>query len=216
MLTPPKNEPNGRRQRTNQLEVYFREIGASVFSDYMLRLGAHIAETGSPTSLRFESDSWYTELLVFPEEAPRFCPRIVIGVLPEIGYMDRDRQVDILHTLPRDSALRRYNLEWRYSNAIEMQQVFERVRDELFRPYVEPYLTDTQRLRSLIGVRSGKINEEWIAEIDAHNEKIHRRNAEQAFKNRDYTTYVREMAKIPVTQLSNADRKRLEYASRRE
>lgn len=127
-LTPPKNEPNRRRQRTNQPEVYFREIGASVFGDYMLGLGAHITETGSPTSLRFESDSWYTQLLVFPEEAPRFCPRIAIGVLPEIGYMDRDRQVDILHTLPQDSALRRYNLEWRYSNAVEMQQVFERVR----------------------------------------------------------------------------------------
>lgn len=182
----------------------------------MRSLGAESAlrnQTG--TTVRFEGDGWYTEVLVFPEDGPNYCPRVEIGALPEIAWDPRDKQVDILHTLPSESPLRRYNLEWTYRDPAKMEKIFERIRDEIFKPCAEEYLANSQRLRSLIGVRSSQTHERSEQGIDRHNDGIHRRNAESAFKRQDYSAYIKEMTHIPSDRHSRIDRERLSYATRR-
>ena len=209
------HDSNHHELMTEAFHPWFTRIAEKVFGDYMRSLGTESPirnKTG--TTVRFEGDGWYTEVIVFPEDGPNYCPRVMIGALPEIVWDPRDKQVDILHTLPNQSPLRRYTLEWRYSDPNQMEEAFQRVKDEIFKPYAEEYLANAQRLRSLIGARSGKIHEESEAEIDSHNDAVHRRNAEKAFKSRDYLAFIDEMGQIPSDRHSRINRERLKYATK--
>jgi hypothetical protein len=195
------------------VETYFCEVARRVFEKYLNGLGAKFAK-GSHTSARFDAMDWFVEASVLLENAPKYCPRVSVGPLPELGFMERDKQVEVLHTLPEESPLRRYWFEWRYTNACEMVKAFEQLRDKIFRVYTEPFLFTPERLRVLVSARSKQINEEWTREIDAHNDSIHRRNAQSALKAHDYSTFIQETGEIPYERQTELERKKLDYAIR--
>src|SRR6266540_2940268 len=106
-------------------EEYFQPVAEEIFAETLRQLGANKIRSG-PMVVRFEAGFWFVELLALPEDGPRYSPRVEIGPLPESGSMSRDKQVDVMHTVPADSPLRRYNLEWRYANPTEMREVYTR------------------------------------------------------------------------------------------
>lgn len=194
-------------------EDYFEAEIHLVLGSYLSGLGLTVVSS-QPRLVRFANRDCFVEALVFAEEGPKYCPRIEIGPLPELGGMSRDKQIDIMHTVPKSSPFRRYNLEWRYSNKEEMESVFSRVRDQIFDDYARPYLFDRVRLLEVVRVRSEEIDVQWQGEIRDHNDTICRRNAMKAFSEKNYREFIQEMAKIPLERLSPSEVKKLNYALR--
>jgi len=194
-------------------EDYFAPIAQELFSHIMLRLGAEVGGV-APLSVRFEARDWFVELFALASDGPRYSPRVDIGPLPEIGLLSRDNQVDIMHTVPEGSPLRRYNLDWIYRDPAEMRNAFSRARDEIFVPYAIPLLSDQGSLKRLVAKRSREIGEQWKAEVEAHNDGVYRAKAQQAAAAEDYRGYLEHMRKIPSERLTKAERARVKYSEK--
>jgi hypothetical protein len=194
-------------------EKYFEETALRVFADYLGGLGMNLVEADE-THLRYSGAHCFIEVFVLSDDGPKYSPRIEMGPLPELGVMSRDRQVDIMHTLPVSSPLRRYNLEWRYADAEEMEAVFVRARDQIFDVYARPLLSKHDDLIELVQERSKEISERWQEEIADHNDTIYRRNAAKAFAEKRYREFIHEISKIPNERLSATELKKLSYALR--
>src|SRR5438270_7291516 len=113
-------------------EEYFRPVAEEAFGDYLRSLGYVLTKSES-LLLRFEKNDAFIELFALATDGPRYSPRVAIGPIPELGILTRQKQVDIMHALPEQSPLRRYNLDWRYTSPSEMKASFYRVRDEIFK-----------------------------------------------------------------------------------
>jgi hypothetical protein len=196
-------------------DEFFSRVGREVFETYLKTLGAHYCDQSSTTVVRFAANDWYVDLILLPEDGPRYSPRVEIGPLPELGSLSRERQVDIMHTVPIGNELRNYNLQWRYRDAAEMLSVYERAREQIFKPFAVQYLIDPERLRELVTRRREEIEREWRADIANHNEAIYRNKADHALHQADYANFVMHMEKIPEERWSAADRKKIEIARRR-
>ena len=107
-------------------DEFFSRVGREVFEAYLKTLGAHYVDQSSTTVVRFAAHDWYVDLILLLEDGPRYSPRVEIGPLPELGSLSRERQIDIMHTVPIGNELRNYNLQWRYRDAAEMLSVYER------------------------------------------------------------------------------------------
>jgi len=192
-------------------EEYFQSIAEEIFAKTLNQFGAGKVSSG-PLVVRFENDGWFVELLALSEDGPLYSPRVEIGPLPERGALARDKQVDIMHTVPADSPLRRYNLEWRYSGPAEMRQVYTRVRDGIFTPYAIPVLLDHERLTRLVASRSQQLQKQWRDETTAHNDAVYRAKAQAVIATKDYEAFIDQMKNIPEERQTEIERTRVHYA----
>ena len=90
------------------VEEYFDRVAEQVFGDALIALGANKVRTNprgpwSPLCVRFESTSWFVELVVLLEDGPRYSPRVHIGPLPELEFNKLGRNLDIMHCVPEGS-----------------------------------------------------------------------------------------------------------------
>jgi len=194
-------------------EQYFQSIAEEIFSDILGQLGARRTRL-LPLVVRFESGEWFVELLALAEDGPRYSPRVEIGPLPERGTLPRDKQVDILHTVPGNSPLRRYNLEWCYSDPIEMRHAYKRVRDEVFKPFALAVLLDRKRLNGLVASRSQEVQRQWEEEVAAHNDAVYRKKAQAVIAKKDFKSFLEQMRKIPEERQTKAERARVRFVEK--
>lgn len=195
-------------------ESYFCPEVVGMFDDLMQRLGAIRVQWAQDLSVRYEGPHWFVECFALAEDGPNYSPRIAMGPLPEMGWLPRDKQVDIMHALPKESQLSRYNLEWRYSDASTMRAVFRRVRDEIFIPFAVPILFEPLALETLVRERSNALNRQWKDEIKQHNLSIIRRRAAAAWQAKDYSVFLKEMEAVPDGDMSPVDVQRIAFASK--
>ena len=121
-----------------------------------------------------------------------------------------------MHTVPIGNELRNSNLQWRFRDAGEMPSVYERAREQIFKPFAVQYLADSERLRELVTRRCEEIEREWRADIAKHNESVYRSKADHAFRQADYANFLTYIGKIPEEKWAAADRKKIEFARRRD
>jgi hypothetical protein len=196
-------------------DEFFSRVGREVFEPCLNSIGASHVNQPLPTVVRFGSADWFVELILLLEDGPRYSPRVEIGPLPELGSLPRQRQVDIMHTVPIGNELRRYNLQWRYRDATEMRTVYEQVREQIFKPFAMPFLADPERLRTLVSDRCAEIERAWRAEIAHHNTSVYRSRADQAFQQGDYAGYLLHIGQIPEEGWSATDRRKIDFARRK-
>lgn len=194
-------------------ENYFQSVVEEVFAGTLRELGARKVRS-TPLLVRFEEAHWFVELLALPEDGPHYSPRVEIGPLPERGVSSREKQIDVMHTVPADSPLRRYNLEWRYTNATEMREAYTRIRDEIFIPRAIPVLRDRDRLSRLVALRAETVQAEWTNEIATHNDAVYRAKAQAAIAAKDYAGFIEHMMNIPEERQSDAEKARIRYAQK--
>lgn len=81
-------------------ESYFVFEIEPAFDETIKRIGGKRMPHSSPLLVRYEGENWFVECVALAEDGPRYAPRVEIGPLPELGILVRDKQVDIMHTLP--------------------------------------------------------------------------------------------------------------------
>lgn len=195
-------------------EDYFLQVSEDVFSALMRGLGAkEICATS--THLRYEARDWFVEVLVLLNDGPRYCPRVEMGPLPELGVLPRETRVDIMHAVPAHSPQRDYNLAWRYEDRESMQNTFIRVRDQIFVPYAIPVLQDRELLVNLLQCRLREIEGQWKSETISHNDSIYRTKAQSALSAKDYHEYLVNMRHIPAERQTNSEAARVKYAKQK-
>ncbi|WP_146522387.1 hypothetical protein [Stieleria varia] len=127
--------------------------------------------------------------------------------------MDRNRQVNILFTVPEQfSELRVYGPRWQYANESEMRVSMTRVRDEVFLPYAVPVLLDGQQLVEIVRRRSEQVNAEWRKQINDHNDSIYRTKASEAFREKRFTDFIVQMSLIPDERKTALEIKKVAFA----
>ena len=151
--------------------------------------------------------------VLLTEDGPNYSPRIAIGPLPEMGPLPRHREVDIMHTVSPENPLRQYNVLWQFRNPLEMCDIFLRVREEIFKPFAEPYLRDAPCLCKLVSQRCAEVERNWHTQIVDHNEGICRKKAEKAFRACNYTEYLTLLSSISQERHSDIDKKRIAIAT---
>lgn len=194
---------------------YFRDEIIEMFDELMRHLGASRVQSSQDLCVRYEKSDWFVEFFALPEDGPKYCPRVAIGPLPELGFLSRDKQVDMMHTLPAGSALSRYNIVWRYTEPATMRAVFRRVWDEIFIPFALPILSDSPSLKSLVQARSSLINREWEEEIKQHNLSIIKSRATKAWEAKDFAQYVEEMETLQQADITELESLKLAFARKR-
>jgi hypothetical protein len=202
--------PNVRVSAQMSAEKYFRRVANDVFSPLLVSLGAR-AVANLPLLVRFETLTWFVEIVALKEDGPKYSPRVEVGPLPQLSRDRPHTQIDIMHFVSEGSPLRRYNLEWCYRDASEMQASFVRVRDEIFQPYAVPQLVNPLALMLLISARSRQIVTQHEQEVAAHNDAVFRAKAQVAKGLNDGRSYLAHMKRIPETRLTDTERKRIAY-----
>jgi len=186
-----------------------------VLDNFFLELGAVRVPTSTSDTVRYEATNWFAEAIYLPEDGPNYAPRVVIGSRPGHYVDPRRNRIDVLHTTPKDSVLRRYNLDWSYTDRQEALRAFCRVRDEILRVYTPQVLSDPVQLRVLIAERALEVDRQWADEIRQHNESVSRQAAGVAFRAGDYESVVKHLASIPTDSLSASDKKQLHVARKK-
>lgn len=197
------------------IHQYFEPVATAVFDSVLKSLGAIRSPSKDPLTVRYEADDWFLECIVLLEDGPQRCPRVVVGPLPELGFMARDKQIDVLHTTPIGSVLRSYNFDWCYESEDEMRISFEKVRDRIFIPFTVPLLRSPRLLESAVRQRSAEINARWEKENKLHNASVYRSLASKAWATKDFAEFIAQMAKIDQIDpafLTSIDHARLSYA----
>jgi hypothetical protein len=212
-LTRVKNPSNSNTEP--QVTSIFRRIVADVFDEYFGTRGASRVNSDCDNVIRYHTDRWFCEVLYLPLDGPRYSPRVEVGVIPDLFTDPRRNRIDILHTTPVDSCLRRYNFTWRYANEREAREAFSRVRDEVLAVYTDAFIVDIARLELLLTAQCAELDQAWEKEIGQHNIEIVRGLAENAFRDGDYDSVVRQLAAIPLEELTTSDRRKLMIARKR-
>jgi hypothetical protein len=198
--------------RTEPAERYFVEVARSVFDDYFEELGARHPQFSKRNVVRYDSDSWFAEVIYLPEDGPNYSPRVLIGCREEQYEDPRRNRADVMHTVPEGCEERSYNLLWKYRNRHQLEATLKSVRDQIIEIYAKPYFADSERLRSLLEERYEAIETEWADEIDTHNATVFRKKAEKAFRSKDYANAIRFYEQIPASRLTDTDRSKVKYA----
>jgi hypothetical protein len=191
-------------------DIYFRSVAIDAFAEKLERLDARPVGD-DPWAVCFENDRWFVEVIVFREERPKYCPRVHIGPLPLRSPDPARNRFDILHTLPDDSPLRRYNLLWRFADEVEMRAAYTRVLQEIFEPFVVDILDHAGRLEELLRCRTEEIDREWHAEIRRHNASVSKARAHELLDAGDHRGYLSEIERVPIDLLTPAEQARIEY-----
>lgn len=194
---------------------YFVRTVEEIFDSAMVDAGGSRVGSSDLFCVRYEGETWFAEILVLIEEDPLFCPRVEIGALPELGYMARDKQVDITHTIPALYDLRDYCTKWRYRDEQGMRETYCRIRDEIFIPYSIPFLKSPADLIQLVRFRSEMVNKLWHEETLRHNSSIIRRKATEYWKSKLFNQFVVELEKLPLVALTELDKRKIAYAKAR-
>lgn len=194
-------------------EDYFVRIAREVFASRLSDLGAEEVKIDLLT-VRYQTLGWFVELFALGEDGPRYCPRVAVGPLPELGIMERDKQVDIMHTLPVGDPLRNYNLDWRYTNPDEMRHSFTRTLNEIFIPCALPLVLVPAQLKGLVVARSEDINKRWHEEIQSHNDSIYREKAIAAFTSKSWRIFLENIRHISEERQTDIERAKIQYAEK--
>ena len=194
---------------------FFLPVAISVFGEALGKLGARKSKS-TPYSVRFETSDWFVDLFAIPKDGPPYCPHVEVGPLPPLGQHDYQNQVDIVTMLPKDSDLSDYNLRWRYFDPEEMKAAFSKIRDEVFIPYVIPFLRDQQELTEFVKAAANEVYEQWQEEVATHNSDIYHARAETAFKSKKFREFLNQMKKIPIDRRTKIDLARIKYAKKNQ
>ena len=200
---------------TTTPDTYFFDVTTSVFDDYFQQLGAVRELSASPTTVRYSTANWFAEVFYLPFDGPKYSPRVAIGCRPERFGDPRRNRVDVMHTAPDDSEEYDYNLRWRFRSSQELRAALTAVRDRILAVYALPFLQDTNHLQMLLEQRRDFVETTWANEIEEHNESILRREAEAAFKSKDYGKVIQCYSKIPSERHSRIDELKLRIATSR-
>lgn len=194
--------------------ISFRNVISEIFNDLMSELGAFNVNIDE-FDTTYQSKDWFVRVFSFPGHGSKREPRIEIGPLPSNIGFDRNKMFDILHTLPEDSPLKRYNVLWPYGSVEEMTSVFLRIRDEIFKQYAIPVLLNQTKLRALMNKMS-KLNDQIAHdEITNHNDSVFRSKATAAYLSKNFSEYVENMEKISLDKLLKSDVAKLNFAKKR-
>jgi hypothetical protein len=196
------------------VSLYFNEVVRGVFDEYFAARGARLVASRRD-KVRYESQKWFAQAIYLPEDGPRYCPRVEIGVLKELFVDPRRNELDVFHTVPEDNDLRRYIFEWRYTNRGQAEEAFVRVRDEIMTVFADAFLNDVSRLHILLEKFAEELDRQWRDEFRSHHDSISRIAANAAFRAGDYETAARHFAEIPTDSLTPSERKKLEIARKR-
>jgi hypothetical protein len=195
--------------------VYLGRVVRDVFDEFFANRGAFHVSCNESNVVRYERQDWFAEAIYLPSDGPQFSPRVEIGVLPEVLIDPRRNRIDVLHTLPEGSELRRYNFMWKYTNEHEARLAFTKVRVRIMEVYIDPFLNDSPRLRRLLEDRCRELDQQSRMEADEHNQSIDREAAQSAFSAGDYESAVHYFSRIPAEALLASEKKKLEFARKR-
>ena len=195
--------------------AFFCNVATSVFDDYFQALGAVREPSMSRSYVRYSTNDWFAETLYLPSEGPNYCPRIEIGCKDEQFLDPRRNRVDVMYTTPEGSEEHGYNLRWRYSTSEQLEKALLDVRERILKVFVHPYFIETRRLKALLAQRHDVLEAAWAQEIDGHNDSIRRREAEAAFKAKEYERVIECYSQIPKERQSKVDESRLRIARTR-
>ena len=191
-------------------EEFFLPVAEKIFGKALINLGA-VKCSSDPLIIRFESADWFVEIFALKSDGPRYSPRIEMGPLPEMGLLHREKQIDILFSLPIKSLLRQYNLLWRYSDADEMKLSFDRVLREIFVPFSVPLLSNKIALIDLVRNRNAEIEFIWKNEIYNHNDAVYREKANIELDRENIGEFLNLVGKISIDRLTDSELLKIKY-----
>ena len=112
---------HGSNGLPDRIESYFPRIVSEVFDQYFANHHAHrvplhneessstrataqgnsnqcyigLKEALSETAVRYETRNWFAEVIYLPYDGPKYCPRVELGILPEMFVDPRRNRVVI-------------------------------------------------------------------------------------------------------------------------
>ena len=191
-------------------EEFFLPVAEEIFCETLIKLGS-VQRSSDPLRLRFESADWFVEIFALKSDGPRYSPRVEMGPIPEMGLLHREKQIDILFSLPIESSLRQYNLLWRYSNSDELKISFDRVLREIFIPFSIPLLSNKIVLIELVKNRNTEIELIWKNEIHKHNDKILREKANIELRKGNIEAFLKLIDEMPIDRLTDLEILKIKY-----
>jgi len=123
---------------------YFGEVIRAVFDEWFLTRGARVVRDVVAGPIWYESSAGViVEFTYYLEDAPRYAPTINLGVMDGSVF----RGVGLWAVIPQDKAETEY-YRWSFSDPVQLQNSFERIRDEIMPVYVDPLLSKPETLLS--------------------------------------------------------------------
>lgn len=145
---------------------------------------------------------------------PEYTIRVVVG----FGDGAFNKQggfsgVPMWYVLPHSHPYRT-QVYWTFSNEEELSSVLKEVKAEFFESNLSPLLVNDDELERLVGRFQREADSPPQKESARHDYSNHRRNATKAFSEENYRDFIQEISRIPESQRSAVEMKKLSYALR--
>lgn len=186
---------------------YFEPLCRKVFDQYFMQRG-FINSKADKTGCAYFMNDIFLRVHYYLEDSPKFSPMVTIGfVKKQPNSSVESESIGLWYAVPETIEARNYE-SWIFSNVEELEKSLIRLRDEVVDIYAKFLWEHPLELRRLVDKLKEEVRKRYNAEIMEKKKK----DAESAFRNKNYQEALKIYDEIDVSYLSPAELKRIELS----
>lgn len=193
---------------------YFLDVCISVMSSELNVLGFVLSSVEDNRSVIFRKSNFFLEFSYELESAPNYSPTIVLG-----SEKSRYDEAGMLSCVPLWFAISdKYPCAkypgWRFSNKSELENVFQRIKDEILSEHIVYFIENNLALEKSIKLFETHSLNLHYAESLNYRKIQNKKKLDIAWDNKNYKFYIDLVSQIGLENMEASYREKLKIAQK--